>query len=118
MGCIDELDATFLAYKFVAMMDNTNDNFQLVFSQSSTVRVLFHKIHLQKLVEVISCHFQHVIISNALWTRNFSCSSHSQVQTTFSWPVFNWKNNEFVRDMEQVHNIMKELCVGFEKYTL
>ena len=51
MGCIDELDATFLAYKYVAMIDKTNDNFQLVFSQSSTVRVLFHKkIHLQKLV--------------------------------------------------------------------
>src|SRR3977135_1309845 len=43
MGCIDELDATFLAYKCVAIIDKTNDNFQLVFSQSSAVRVLFQK---------------------------------------------------------------------------
>src|SRR5271154_5061320 len=55
MGCIDELDATFLAYKYVTMINKTNDNFQLVFSQSSTVRVLFHKkIHLLKLVDFIS----------------------------------------------------------------
>ena len=37
MGCIDEMDATFLVYKYVAMLNKTNNNFQLVISESSTV---------------------------------------------------------------------------------
>lgn len=38
MGCIDELEATFLAYKYSMMIDN-DYNFQPIFSQSMTVAV-------------------------------------------------------------------------------
>lgn len=38
MGCIDELDATFLAYKYTMMLDE-NCNFQPVYAQSMTVKV-------------------------------------------------------------------------------
>ena len=38
MGCIEELDATFLAYKYTMMLDD-DYNFQPVYLQSMTVRV-------------------------------------------------------------------------------
>ena len=38
MGCIDELEATFLAYKYTMMLDD-DCNFQPVYSQSMTVMV-------------------------------------------------------------------------------
>ena len=82
MGCIDELDATFLAYKYVAMIDKTNDNFQLVFSQSSTVRVLFHKIHLQKLVQVISNTSSSLMHYEPEIFRQFSYASTNHFQLT------------------------------------
>jgi TATA-box binding protein (TBP) (component of TFIID and TFIIIB) len=41
MGCIDELDATFLAYKYTMMLDD-DYNFQPVYLQSMTVRVTFN----------------------------------------------------------------------------
>ena len=41
MGCIDELEATFLVYKYTMMLDN-DFNFQPVYSQSMTVRVVYN----------------------------------------------------------------------------
>jgi len=43
MGCIDELDATFLAYKYTMMLDD-DYNFQPVFAQSMTVRVVYNQM--------------------------------------------------------------------------
>lgn len=48
MGCIDELDATFLAYKYTMMLDD-DCNFQPVYSQSMTIRVVYNvRINLNK----------------------------------------------------------------------
>lgn len=117
MGCNDELDATFLAYKYVTMIDKSTDDFQLVFSQSSTLRVLFHKkIHLQKLVQVISnsssslMHYEPEIFP-AVLIRKYKPLSVN-VFSTGKIMICG------VRDMDQVHNIMKELCVDLEKCTL
>src|SRR3981189_1739620 len=117
MGGIDEMYATFLANKYVARFDKTNDNFQLVFSQSSTVRVLFHKkIHLQKLAQVISntsSSLMHYEPENfpAVLIRKYKPLSVN-VFSTGKIMICG------VRDMDQVHNIMKELCVDLEKCTL
>ena len=43
MGCIDELDATFLAYKYTMMLDD-DFNFQPVYAQSMTVRVVYNQM--------------------------------------------------------------------------
>lgn len=48
MGCIDELDATFLAYKYTMMLDD-DCNFQPVYSQSMSIRVVYNvRINLNK----------------------------------------------------------------------
>ena len=48
MGCIGELDASFLAYKYSMMLDE-NCNFQPVYSQSMTISVTYPvKINLVK----------------------------------------------------------------------
>ena len=48
MGCIDELDATFLAYKYTMMLDD-DCNFQPVYSQSISIRVVYNvRINLNK----------------------------------------------------------------------
>ena len=117
MGCNDELDATFLAYKYVTMIDKSTVDFKLVFAQSSTVRVLFHKkIHLQKLAQVISnsssslMHYEPEIFP-AVLIRKYKPLSVN-VFSTGKIMICG------VRDMDQVHNIMKELCVDLEKCAL
>ena len=43
MGCNDDLIATCLAYKYAAIIDNSDNDFKLVTTQISTVIVLFYK---------------------------------------------------------------------------
>lgn len=51
MGCVDELEATFLAYKYTLMLDD-NCDFQPVFTQSMTVRAdCFMKMNLSKFAQ-------------------------------------------------------------------
>jgi len=48
MGCIDELDATSLSYKYTMMLDD-DCNFQPVYSQSMSIRVVYNvRINLNK----------------------------------------------------------------------
>ena len=115
MGCNDELEATFLAYKYVQMMDKTND-FHTVFPQSSTVRVTFHKkIHLQKLVHstLISPSFiqYEPELFPAVLIRKYKPISVN-IFSTGKIMICG------VKDIEQVHKIMKDLCVDLENCTL
>src|SRR5271156_4506504 len=117
MGCKDELDATLLAYKYVAMIDKSDNDFPLLYSQSSTVRVLFHKrIHLPSLSHIYSnmssnqVHFEPEIFPTVL------------IRKYKPLPVNVFSIGKIiicgVRDMEQVHSIMMDLCDDLEKCTL
>jgi len=117
MGCKDEFDATLLAYKYVALIDKSDDDFPLLYSQSSTVRVLFHKkIHLPSLSHIHSnmssnqVHFEPEIFP-AVLIRKYKPLSVN-VFSTGKIIICG------VRDMEQVHSIMKDLCDDLEKCTL
>jgi TATA-box binding protein (TBP) (component of TFIID and TFIIIB) len=115
MGCNDELEATFLAYKYVQLIDKSDD-FHNVFAQSSTVRVTFHKkIHLQKLVHstlISGCLMQHEPeLFPAVLIRKYKPLS---VNVFSSGKIMICG----VKDVDQVHNIMKDLCVVLENFTL
>ena len=117
MGCKDELDATLLAYKYVAMIDKSDNNFPLLFAQSSTVCILYHtKIHLQSLAHILSDTSSHLFhyepeIFPAVLIRKFKPLSVN-VFSTGKIIICG------VKDIEQVHYIMKDLCVDLQKCTL
>lgn len=118
MGCIDELEATFLAYKYVSLIDDVND-FPLVFAQSSTVRVFYNKkIHLLKLAQLLSVtssssflmHYEPEIFP-AVLIRKFKPLS---VNVFSSGKIMICG----VREINQVHNIMDELSNDLDKCEL
>ena len=108
MGCIDELDATFLAYKYTMMLDD-DYNLQPVYSQSKTVRVVLNnkRINLSTFVTVCT--------SSALITFQYEPELFPAVLIRKYKPI---SVNVFssgkiilcgVREIEQVHDIIHEL---------
>jgi TATA-box binding protein (TBP) (component of TFIID and TFIIIB) len=106
MGCIDELEATFLAYKYTMMIDD-DYNFQPVYSQSMTVKVVVsNKINLQAFVDVCSSSlipFQYETeLFPAVLIRTYKPIS---VNVFSSGKIIMCG----VRDIQQVHDIIHEL---------
>ena len=109
MGCIDELEATFLAYKYTSMLDD-DDNFQPVYSQSMTVRVVFNsKINLIKFVresKILPLQYQPELFP-AVLLKKFKPIS---VNVFSSGKIIMCG----VRDIQQVDYIMQELITDLE----
>lgn len=109
MGCIDELEATFLAYKYTMMIDD-DYNFQPVYSQSMTVKVVMqnnnNKINLQTFVDVCSSSlipFQYETeLFPAVLIRKYKPIS---VNVFSSGKIIMCG----VRDIQQVHDIIHDL---------
>jgi TATA-box binding protein (TBP) (component of TFIID and TFIIIB) len=118
MGCVDELQATCLLYKYAALIDKSDNDFESVFCQSSTVRVLFHqKINLIKLAQIVHndtmspiAHFEREIFP-AVLIRKYKPLSVN-VFSTGKIMICG------VRNIEQVHDIMKDLCIILDECTL
>jgi len=108
MGCIDELDATFLAYKYIMMLDD-DCNFQPVYSQSMTVRVDYTKrINLVKFARECSISLQYEPeLFPAVLLKKFKPIS---VNVFSSGKIILCG----VRDIQCVDNIMEELKSDLE----
>ena len=108
MGCIDELDASFLAYKYMMMLDE-NCNFQPVYSQSMTISVTYPvKINLVKFVRECTASLQYEPeLFPAVLLKKYKPIS---VNVFSSGKIIMCG----VRDIQQVDSIMQELKPDLE----
>ena len=111
MGCPDELDATFLAYKYTMMIDD-DFNLQPVFLQSMTVRVIFNaKINLNKFLRVATnvfpCQYEPELFPAVLIKKYHPIS----VNVFSSGKIVMCG----IRDFQQVDDIMFDLLMDLEK---
>ena len=113
MGCIDELEATFLAYKYIMMIDDDCD-FQPVYSQTMTVRVVTNmRINLSKFVHETSLAAAAPFLQYepelfpAVLVKKFKPIS---VNVFSSGKIIMCG----VRDIQQVHDIMQDLKASLE----
>jgi TATA-box binding protein (TBP) (component of TFIID and TFIIIB) len=112
MGCNDEIDATFLSYKYTMMLDD-DYNFQPVYTQTMTVRVVLNKkINIASFVDVCT---------TSLISFNYEPEFFPAVHLTKYKPI---SINVFstgkiimcgVREIDQVHNIIQELKPYLDK---
>jgi TATA-box binding protein (TBP) (component of TFIID and TFIIIB) len=110
MGCIDELEATFLAYKYTMMLDGDDCNFQPVYSQSMTVRVAYNsKINLNKFVcesRILPLQYEPELFPAVLLKKYKPIS----VNVFSSGKIIMCG----VRNVEQVDDIMQDLILDLE----
>ena len=113
MGCIDELDATFLAYKYTMMLDDDDCNFQPVYTQSMTVRVVLNKkINIASFVDVCTSS-----LISFRYEPEFFPAVHITKYKPISINVFSTGKIIMcgVREIDQVQNIIQELKPYFNK---